>query len=336
LPGRPLRSGVGTGLTAHSTIQSVFFDPPPGTQGFAGAEAMHRPVGVGVTVGVSVRVAVRVVVAVGVRVGVIVAVREGVRVTVNVGVRVTVRVGVSVALGVTVHTLPVQPVSGSHVWHASQLSGLAPMQTPPWQVSVCVQTLPSSHGVESGWNEFGGQSLDTPSQLSATSHASAAARQVAVLFRSSGQPAIEPLQFSGRSHAPAAGRQTVEGGWKSSVGQVGLEPVQFSATSHAPAALRHTVDAGKKSSAGHDPLDPLQASATSQLPALLRHTVPEGLNVQVAVQQEPLVPLAAPSSHCSLYPDPAGASIVPLPHSEVSVALTKWPSVLMSRLLGPG
>src|SRR2546428_253109 len=44
------------------------------------------------------------------------------------------------------------PVAGSHVpatWHwsrAVQVTGLLPTQLPLWQVSVCVQTLPSVHG----------------------------------------------------------------------------------------------------------------------------------------------------------------------------------------------
>src|SRR5437016_13951613 len=45
------------------------------------------------------------------------------------------------------------PVAGLHVpatWHwsrAVQVTGLLPTQLPLWQVSVCVQALPSLHGV---------------------------------------------------------------------------------------------------------------------------------------------------------------------------------------------
>ena len=45
------------------------------------------------------------------------------------------------------------PVDGLHVpatWHVSsavQVLGLVPVQTPPWQVSVCVQALLSLQGV---------------------------------------------------------------------------------------------------------------------------------------------------------------------------------------------
>ena len=45
------------------------------------------------------------------------------------------------------------PVAGSHVpatWHwslAVHVTGLEPVQTPVWHVSVCVQALPSLHAV---------------------------------------------------------------------------------------------------------------------------------------------------------------------------------------------
>src|SRR2546428_162542 len=48
------------------------------------------------------------------------------------------------------------PVAGLHVpaaWHWSEgvhATGLAPTQTPAWQVSVCVQALPSSQPLPSG------------------------------------------------------------------------------------------------------------------------------------------------------------------------------------------
>src|SRR5439155_4177291 len=49
------------------------------------------------------------------------------------------------------------PAAGSQVpatWHwseAEQTTGLEPVQVPFWQVSVCVQALPSLQGVLSGW-----------------------------------------------------------------------------------------------------------------------------------------------------------------------------------------
>jgi len=45
---------------------------------------------------------------------------------------------------------PVDVLQGPATWHwseAVQTTGLEPVQTPPWQVSVCVQALPSVHAV---------------------------------------------------------------------------------------------------------------------------------------------------------------------------------------------
>ena len=142
-----------------------------------------------------------------------------------------------------------------------------------------------------------GQSLETPSQLSATSQPPAAARQTAVLFASSGQRPLVPVQNSAASQAPAAGRHSSVAGWKASVGQVALVPVQSSATSHAPVAPRHSNVAGLKLSAGQVPLVPVQNSATSHGPAAGRHVVVDGSNWQVEEQQSPSTRF--PSSHCS-------------------------------------
>jgi hypothetical protein len=47
----------------------------------------------------------------------------------------------------------------------------------PSQTSSKVQALPSSHGVSAGWKASGGQYTLVPVQVSATSHAPAAAWQ---------------------------------------------------------------------------------------------------------------------------------------------------------------
>src|SRR5213078_796235 len=70
------------------------------------------------------------------------------------------------------------------------------------------------------------------------------------------------------------------------------------------------VPAGCTASAGQAVLVPVQVSATSQASAAARHSVPAAVNAQSMLQQEPLVPLLAPSSHCSLpstvpFPQPA-------------------------------
>src|SRR6266403_1367395 len=108
-----------------------------------------------------------------------------------------------------------------------------PVHTPLWQVSPVVQVLLSLHAVPSGWRTSAGQLLDEPSQLSATSHWSAAGRQTAVLFASAGQSLPTPSQLSGTSHTPAAGRQTAV--LFASAGQFTPLPSQVSAVSQAPA-----------------------------------------------------------------------------------------------------
>src|SRR5207302_1745649 len=167
-----------------------------------------------------------------------------------------------------------------------------PVHTPLWQVSPVVQVLLSLHAVPSGWRTSAGQLLDEPSQLSATSHWSAAGRQTAVLFASAGQLLLTPSQLSARSHGPAAARQTAvlfpsagrspprrsqvsavsqapAGGRQTkapatlctaSGGHSALVPVQLSAMSHGPADARQVTDAGWKPSAGQSLLTPSQFS----------------------------------------------------------------------------
>src|SRR5436309_1837528 len=171
------------------------------------------------------------------------------------------------------HTVPAFPAGCVHV-------ALVPLHT-----SV-VHTLPSSvHVVPLALRTSGGQAVLVPSQISATSHSPAAARQTepAVLMASAGQVALDPVQFSAASHRSTAARQTVADDLTASVGQVALEPVQLSARSHSLSAARHTV-----------------AAVT---------------NVHVAVQQEPDWPFWAPRSHCS------PASTWPSPHAALKVAM---------------
>src|SRR5438445_79779 len=182
-----------------------------------------------------------------------------------------------------------------------------PVHTPLWQVSPVVQVLLSLHAVPSGWKASAGQVLDEPSQLSATSHPSAAGRHTAVLFASAGQWLFGRSWFSATSNGPAEGRHCAV--LLPSAGQAALEPVQFSATSQTPAEARHTTVLGRKpsggqslltpsqlsdvsqmsatgrhsavllTSAGHAAFDPVQFSATSQAPAAARQVVPDGNSV---------------------------------------------------------
>ena len=54
-----------------------------------------------------------------------------------------------------------------------------------------------------------------------------------------------PVQLSATSHAPAAAWQTVPAAVSTSAGQAAELPVQVSATSHAPAASRQTMPAAR-------------------------------------------------------------------------------------------
>jgi hypothetical protein len=66
--------------------------------------------------------------------------------------------------------------------------------------------------------------------------------------------------------------------------------------------------------------------------AAARQVEPFAAIWQLAVQQLPGWPLRPPSSHCS----PTLASIVPFPHSEVKVTVTKCPSLACVRPGSPG
>src|SRR5262249_1279418 len=81
------------------------------------------------------------------------------------------------------------------------------------------------------------------SQLSATSHGPAAARQTAVLFASAGHVALLPVQNSAGSQTPAEARHDVVDGWNPSVGQLLDTPSQVSATSQTPGEGRRVVPA---------------------------------------------------------------------------------------------
>jgi hypothetical protein len=229
-------------------------------------------------------------------------------------------------------------------WKASA-GQLAP---DPVQFSATSQSpADGRHVTLDGWKASAGQLAPDPVQFSATSQSPAEGRHVTLdgWRASPGQVGLDPVQFSATSQTPADDRQTVADDWKASAGQAMLEPVQFSATSHTPAEARHTVLPDWKTStqvlavpeqwsaaslsqtppcevpvqgvdeeanpfAGHVALLPVQFSATSHCPAEARHTLALVLNVQVDVQQEAVVPLAEPWSHCS------GLSTTPSPQSE--------------------
>src|SRR3989441_9201988 len=92
---------------------------------------------------------------------------------------------------------------------------------------------------------------------------------------SAGHAALEPVQVSAKSHAPAAARHTVLAGWKVSPGQPVLVPSQVSAASQVPAAGRHTVPAWP-AGGWHVSQAPLQVSVVHGFPSS-GHAVPFGV-----------------------------------------------------------
>ena len=163
------------------------------------------------------------------------------------------------------------------------------------QVSAGSQTpAEARHSVVGGSKRSDGQGSFTPSQLSATSHGPAGGRHTvpAGVLASAGQVVLVPVHVSCGSQAPPDPRQSAPalpaGCW-----QALLVPSHWS-TVQGLASLVHAVPDGCFASAGQLPLVPLQVSATSQTSAAARQVVPAALNVQLVVQHEPAVPLAAP------------------------------------------
>jgi hypothetical protein len=113
---------------------------------------------------------------------------------------------------------PVAGLQDPAVWHwsgAAQVTGLAPVQVPAWQVSVRVQALPSLHEVPS---DFGGLEqmpvalLQVPAvwHWSGAAHATGLApvqvpdSQVSVCVQASPSLHEVPLAFTGLEQVPVA------------------------------------------------------------------------------------------------------------------------------------
>src|SRR3989442_9831798 len=114
--------------------------------------------------------------------------------------------------------------------------GLEPVQVPFWQVSVCVQALPSLHAVPLlafGLEHWPVAVLQVP----ATWHWSSALQTTGL------EPVQVPLWQVSVWVQALPSVQAVPFGWRPSAGQVSLLPVQVSATSHWFAAARHTLPA---------------------------------------------------------------------------------------------
>jgi hypothetical protein len=98
-----------------------------------------------------------------------------------------------------------------------QVTGFAPLQLPPWQVSVCVQALVSSHAVPSGLAGFE-QAPVVGLQVPATWHWSDATQvmgeplwhaplpsQVSAPLQALPSPQEVPAGAGGFEHVPVAG-----------------------------------------------------------------------------------------------------------------------------------
>src|SRR3989475_10177960 len=107
-----------------------------------------------------------------------------------------------------------------------------------------------------------GHEVLVPVQVSATSHAPAAARHtVPALPAGCWQRALLPLQVS-VVHGLPSSVHAVPLGFLASDGQARpATPVHVSARSHSPAAARHTVPLGATTSAGQPLLRPSPGSA---------------------------------------------------------------------------
>src|SRR5437773_1026442 len=114
----------------------------------------------------------------------------------------------------------------------------APVQTPPWQLSVVVQSLPSSHGVLSGAAiplQVPPAQVSLSVQVFPSSHAAP--------FSRVGSPAQVPSWHASLAVQKFPSSHTVPFGWKASGGHVALAPVHVSAASHTPTEARQTAPA---------------------------------------------------------------------------------------------
>jgi hypothetical protein len=138
------------------------------------------------------------------------------------------------------------PVAGSQVpatWQASSAvhtTGFAPTHVPPWQVSVRVHGLPSSHAVPSaaaGLSHTPVAGLQVPAaphvpsatQITGFAPTQTPARQVSVRVQELPSSQLVPFAAAGSLHSPVAGLQ-VPATWQASSG---VHTTGFAPT-HAP------------------------------------------------------------------------------------------------------
>jgi hypothetical protein len=126
-------------------------------------------------------------------------------------------------------------------WHwsdAVQVTGLLPAQLPDWQVSICVQALPSLHVVPlalAGLEHCPVTELQTPTswhwsdaaQVTGLAPAQIPAWQVSVCVHALPSEQAAPLGFAGFEHCPDSGSHApASWHWSDATHVIGLVPVQ--------------------------------------------------------------------------------------------------------------
>ena len=180
------------------------------------------------------------------------------------------------------------PVDGSQVpasWHwslAVQTTGLAPVQTPAWQVSLCVHALPSSQVTSSALFGFEQVPVDW-SQTPAVWHWSLALQTTGLL------PTHTPrLQVSVCVHALPSSHDAVLFVWAQPVDGLHVSVVHGLLSSQfAGCPPPHWFETPSQISST------LQALSSS-------HDVPCSSNAQLVAQQLCIVPFLSPSSQSSV------------------------------------
>jgi len=142
-----------------------------------------------------------------------------------------------------------------------------------------------------------------------------------------GHEAALPVQVAACKHSVALAHWVVDG-LNESAGHADEEPVQLAPLSHGPLAAKHAIVDGANVSDGQLPELPVQLAPIPQGPVGARHCVLAATNVQLAEQQDPAMPFAAPLSHCSVpltMPLPQDGTHAGLPSAPVPVVYAGLP-----------
>jgi len=183
-------------------------------------------------------------------------------------------------IGALLHPLTVLQLSMVQTLLSSQLSGGPLVQTPVWQVSVCVQASPSVHAVPSalaGFEQVPVAGLQTPTlwhwsdavHVTELPPVQMPVWQVSVCVQASPSVQAEPSALAGFEQVPVAGLQTPTlWHWSDAVH---VTPAHKSAPPQTPLVQTSEVVNGLPSSHAvplgafgfeHAPVPPLQTPAT--------------------------------------------------------------------------